>query len=188
MTKGLTLSSFGMIWMTLIVLSFGQVLIKMGLGSEKIPVSKNPIRMVGNILKPVFRAKTLAGFSLYVIGTFIWLMVLSRVSLSIAFPLFSMSYFLVVILSATILHEHVEWRFAITGLALISIGVTFIGMSSPAKERKAESGKPKAHIACLARHAEPVEASQPNEWKVESGRRKARMASHAEPVEASEPH
>jgi len=131
MTKGLTLSSFGLIWLTLIVLSFGQILIKMGVGTEKIPVSKNPVRMVFNILRTVFRPKTLAGFFLYVVGTFIWLMVLSRVSLSIAFPLFSMSYFLVVILSATILHERVVWRFAITGLVLISIGVTFIGFSSP---------------------------------------------------------
>ena len=157
MTKGLTLSSFGMIWLTLIVLSFGQIFIKMGLGAEKIPVSKNPVRMALNILKTVFRPKTLAGFSLYVVGTFIWLMVLSRVSLSIAFPLFSMSYFLVVILSATILHERVTWRFAITGLVLISVGVTFIGLSSPPNESRVESGKWKARIA---RHAELVEASQ----------------------------
>jgi drug/metabolite transporter (DMT)-like permease len=173
MTKGLTLSSFGLIWLTLIVLSFGQILIKMGVGSEKIPVSNNPVRMVLNILRTVFRPKTLAGFFLYVVGTFIWLMVLSRVSLSIAFPLFSMSYFLVVILSATILHERVEWRFAITGLVLISVGVTFIGLSSPSKEGKVESGKWKARIA---RHADPAEAAQLHNTR------------HAELVEASQQH
>jgi drug/metabolite transporter (DMT)-like permease len=131
MSKGLTPSSFGLIWLTLVVLSFGQILIKMGVGTQKIPVSPNPIRTLLNILSRVFRPKTLAGFFLYVVGTFIWLMVLSRVSLSIAFPLFSMSYFLVVILSATILHERVVWRYALSGLVLISIGVTFIGLSSP---------------------------------------------------------
>ncbi|MCX8053126.1 MAG: hypothetical protein N3B12_04910 [Armatimonadetes bacterium] len=141
MAKGLTLSSFGLIWLTIIVLSFGQILIKMGVGSEKIPISKNPIRMMANILGRVFRPKTIAGFFLYVVGTFIWLMVLSRVSLSIAFPLFSMSYFLVVILSATILHERVVWRFAITGLVLISIGVTFIGFSGPPNSKAVGIGR-----------------------------------------------
>ena len=155
--QGLTLSSFGMIWLTITVLSFGQVLIKMGLGDSGIPISKNPARMAWNVLLVIFRPKTLAGFSLYVIGTFIWLMVLSRVSLSTAFPLFSMSYFLVVILSATVLHERVRWKYAIVGLVLISIGVSFIGLSSPAKERKAESGEQRARIAL---HAEPVEAPQ----------------------------
>ena len=75
----------------------------------------------------------IAGFSLYVIGTLIWLNVLSKVSLSIAFPLFSMSYFLVVILSATVLKERVVWSYAIVGLLLISIGVGCIGLSSPSK-------------------------------------------------------
>ncbi len=178
--QGLTLSSFGMIWLTLVVLSFGQVLIKMGIGGEKIPISRNPARMALNIIRRALCLKTAAGFALYVVGTFIWLMVLSRVSLSIAFPLFSMSYFLVVILSATVLHEHVTWRFAITGLVLISIGVTFIGLSSPIAERKVESGKPKAgisrHAELVASHAELVEASS------------QQSARHAELVEASQQH
>jgi drug/metabolite transporter (DMT)-like permease len=50
-----------------------------------------------------------------------------------------MSYFLVVILSATVLHERVQWKFAIVGLALISIGVSFIGLSSPAKGQPVEA-------------------------------------------------
>lgn len=131
--QGLTLSSFGLIWATLILLSFGQILLKLGLGKEGIASSGSPVRMVLNILSAMARPKVMAGFSLYVVGTFIWLLVLSRVSLSIAFPFFSMSYFLVVILSATILRERVDWRFAIAGLLMISVGVTFIGLSSPRK-------------------------------------------------------
>lgn len=131
--QGLTASSFGLIWVTLILLSFGQVLIKLGLGQGGIPTGSNPARTILNIIAAIFRPKTMAGFSFYVVGTFVWLFVLSRVPLSIAFPLFSMSYFLVVILSATILKERVAWRYAIAGLLLISIGVSFIGLSSPHK-------------------------------------------------------
>lgn len=131
--QGLTPTTFGLIWVTLILLSFGQVMIKLGLGDKGIPTGPNPVRTILNILAAIFRPKTLIGFSFYVIGTFFWLFVLSRVPLSIAFPLFSMSYFLVVILSATILKERVAWRYAIIGLLLISVGVSFIGLSSPPK-------------------------------------------------------
>ncbi|MGQ9456284.1 MAG: hypothetical protein ACUVRS_00865 [Armatimonadota bacterium] len=132
MQHGLTTSTLALIWLTLVVLSFGQILIKLGVGNQKIPVSKNPLRTVYNIVRVMVRPQTVAGFSLYVVGTFIWLTVLSRVNLSVAFPMFSMSYFLVVFLSASILRERVDWRFALTGVVLISIGVTFVGLSSPA--------------------------------------------------------
>lgn len=153
MGQGLTLSEFALIWLTLIVLSFGQVLIKMGVGSSKIPVSTNPMRTLWNILKVMFRPKTVAGFGLYVVGTFIWLFVLSRVNLSVAFPMFSMSYFLVVLLSATILRERVRWRFALAGLVLISIGVSFIGLSSPRPHRSGMT----TMRAVAAHHVEAVQ-------------------------------
>jgi len=136
---GLSLPDFGLIWVTLIVLSFGQILIKLGLGDEGIPVGSNPVKTIVNIIRAALRPKVMAGFSFYVVGTLIWLFVLSRVPLSIAFPFFSMSYFLVVILSATILKERVVWSYAIVGLLLISIGVAFIGSSSPPKKQHHEA-------------------------------------------------
>jgi drug/metabolite transporter (DMT)-like permease len=129
--QGLTLTYFGLIWVTLILLSCGQVLIKLGLGTQGIPAGANPARTILNIIAAVFRPKVTAGFSFYVVGTLVWLFVLSHVSLSIAFPLFSMSYFLVVILSATVLKERVVWKYAVVGLLLISVGVSCIGLSSP---------------------------------------------------------
>lgn len=132
--QGMTLSSFGLIWVTLVLLSFGQIFIKLGLGHEGIPIGSNPAKTIVNILKAAARPKVVVGFSFYVVGTLIWLLVLSRVPLSIAFPMFSMSYFLVVILSATILKERVIWSYAIIGLLLISIGVSCIGFASPAKK------------------------------------------------------
>ena len=131
--QGLTPTTFGLIWVTLVLLSCGQVLIKLGLGKEAIAVGSNPARTILNIMSAVLRPKVLAGFSLYVVGTMVWLFVLSQVSLSVAFPLFSMSYFLVVILAATVLKERVVWKYAIVGLVLICIGVSCIGLSSPPK-------------------------------------------------------
>ncbi len=147
--EGLTAASFGLIWTTLILLSFGQVLLKLGVGKDIIPVGKTPAHTILNIIRRMLCLKVIIGFGLYVIGTFFWLVVLSRTPLSIAFPLFSMSYFLVVILSATILRERVDWRFAITGLAFISIGVTLIGLSSPPK-RTAHHPHSRASVAVRA--------------------------------------
>ncbi|MCL5102631.1 MAG: hypothetical protein M1133_00760 [Armatimonadetes bacterium] len=127
----MTLSSFGLLWLTLICVSTGQILLKLGVGTEKIPVGGSIFKTLGNIMGAMLRPKAVVGFGFYVVGTFIWLLILSRVPLSIAFPMFSMSYFLVVILSATVLKERVDWRFAIIGLILISVGVTCIGLSSP---------------------------------------------------------
>lgn len=151
--QGLTPTAFGMIWVTLVLLSFGQICIKLGLGKDGVKTAKNPLRTVLNIIMAVFRPKVLAGFCLYFVGTLIWLLVLSRVSLSVAFPLFSMSYFLVVILSATILKERVNWRFAITGLLLISIGVSFIGLSSPHKAKHTDRPAVASSIANDGRQA-----------------------------------
>lgn len=140
--QGLTPATFGLIWVTLVLLSCGQVLIKLGLGTRGIPVGSNPARTVLNIIAAAFRPKVIAGFSFYVVGTLVWLFVLSRVSLSVAFPMFSMSYFLVVILSATVVKERVVWKFAIAGLVLISVGVSLIGLSSPAKQTPQALSKP----------------------------------------------
>jgi len=131
--KGLTPASFGLIWVTLFFVSFGQLFLKLGQGGAAIPVGQSVAGTFVNILRRMLGRKVIFGFSLYAIGTLFWLMVLTKVPLSVAFPLFSMSYFLVVILSATILKERVDWRFAIVGLLCISIGVTLIGLSSPDK-------------------------------------------------------
>ena len=143
--EGLTMSSFGLIWVTLVLLSFGQIFLKLGLK----PGIERGATMIGsfwNLLKAMVAPKVLFGFFLYVIGTFIWLVVLSKVPLNIAFPMFSMSYFLVVILSATILKEHVAWRYAIVGLVLISVGVTFIGLSSPPKHAPSHATRQHARV------------------------------------------
>jgi drug/metabolite transporter (DMT)-like permease len=69
----------------------------------------------------------LAGLACYVISTFFWLLILSKVRLSVAYPMISMAYIVVVILSAVVLKEHVDWRYAGAGLLLIVGGVSFIG-------------------------------------------------------------
>jgi undecaprenyl phosphate-alpha-L-ara4N flippase subunit ArnE len=57
-----------------------------------------------------------------------WLVVLSRVRLSVAYPLVGISYIIIVALARFMLHEHVpglRW----IGVSIIAIGIVVIGLS-----------------------------------------------------------
>jgi drug/metabolite transporter (DMT)-like permease len=124
----LTPRSFCLICIAILLGGFGQVFLKWGLPPGSIAGGHGFLATVLGILEAMANPKVIAGLSFYVISTFFWLMAVSRVRLSVAYPLISMSYPLVVILSATILREQVRWVFAIAGLAFISAGVSFIGL------------------------------------------------------------
>jgi len=123
----LTVGSFGLMCISVIMMAFAQVLMKLGLGNKDLAGS-SLVKTFARIIRAMFSVKVLVGLSLYVLSAFLWILVLSKVRLSVAYPMLSMSYFLVVGLSATILHEKVNWRYAGAGLLFISIGVSFIGL------------------------------------------------------------
>lgn len=132
----LTPKSFGLIWIAISLGSFGQILLKLGLGHKDLG-GGSIVATLTRILTAMANPYVLGGLALYVISTFFWILVLSRVRLSVAYPLISMSYFLVVVLSALVLHERVNWLYAIAGLAFISGGVSFIGLGlGRARERE----------------------------------------------------
>jgi len=119
--------SFGLIVFSITLGSFGQVCIKKGIGAAHIAIASSPIQTLINILSAMIKPYSMLGLGLYVISTFVWFLVVSRVRLSVAYPMISMSYILVVVLSSVVLHEKVDWRFAVAGLLFISIGVSLIG-------------------------------------------------------------
>lgn len=121
-------SSFGLLMIFLTLISIGQVLQKKGLQGGSIPVGSSPVGTIFNIIKAMLRPWVVAGLSLYVVGTVTWLIVLSRVKLSIAYPMMSLSYVMVTLLSALVLKEKIRWKYAVLGLAFIGIGVSFIGL------------------------------------------------------------
>lgn len=69
------------------------------------------------------------GLVLFGISALFWLIVLSRVDLSIAYPFVGLSYVLVVLLARFLFHEHVptlRW----IGVSVIALGIALIGLSS----------------------------------------------------------
>jgi len=124
----LTGGTFILLCISITLGSFGQILLKMGLGKGTISPGGGVVHTVIRIAWAMLESHVALGLMLYVISTFFWLMVISRVRLSVAYPLISMSYFVVVFLSAVILRERVNWGLATAGLVFISGGVSLIGL------------------------------------------------------------
>ena len=70
----------------------------------------------------------ITGLGCYVLGAAVWLVVLSRVPLSLAYPSLALSYVLTALLASAVLGEHVPGvRWA--GIATICVGVVMISRS-----------------------------------------------------------
>lgn len=65
--------------------------------------------------------------SLYVVSTFVWIQVLTRMSLSIAYPIVSAAYILTLIGAAIFFHEHIS-TISILGVLLIMSGISLIAL------------------------------------------------------------
>ncbi|HYI44031.1 MAG TPA: EamA family transporter [Actinomycetota bacterium] len=80
------------------------------------------------VVKAIKEPRLWVGLALFGISSVFWLVVLSRVSLSIAYPLVGLSYIVVVAISRFFLHEHVppmRWL----GVIVIALGIALIGIS-----------------------------------------------------------
>lgn len=126
--------------------SLGQICMKAGLGGDEIAVDASPLRVAANVLPFLIRPLVMAGIGLYVVSTGLWLLVLRWLPLNIAFPMVSLGYVFVVLLSAFVLHEHVGWLFALPGLSCIVLGVSLIGLGRVDERERGKGGpRPPAH-------------------------------------------
>lgn len=131
MEGNLTSRTFILLLISITLGSFGQICLKVGMTASKAAASAQSasiINTVVSLLCSMAQPYVLLGLTLYAISTTTWLLLLSKVRLSVAYPMISISYVFVVILSAALLKESVAWSKAVPGLLLISGGVSFIGL------------------------------------------------------------
>lgn len=124
----LTPRMFALLMLNLTLGSFGQICMKTGLMQH--PIDKGPslLTTFANTALAFLQPWVLVGILLYVLSVFSWLVLISRVRLSVVYPMISISYVLVMVLSYLILDEPVKWGYAVAGLLLIGSGVSFIGL------------------------------------------------------------
>jgi multidrug transporter EmrE-like cation transporter len=103
----------------------GQILLKLGLNKIG-SINVNNLGSLGHLFLGIIKSPmVLAGLFCYVVSAAIWLVVLSAVQLSFAYPFIGLTYVLILFISKFVLKEDVNpirW----VGAAIITIGVVVI--------------------------------------------------------------
>ena len=105
----------------------GQLFMKAGMSNYQMG-EINLQNSIPQFLKMMFRPLVFTGFVFFLISSFFWLLALSKVPLSFAYPMVSISYVLILFFSWLIFKEQVgsiRWL----GAAVIIFGVYLISRS-----------------------------------------------------------
>ena len=112
-----------MVLTSLVFSSFGQVSLKWGLENY------GRVESLGRLVHALATPYVVLGLGLYVVGALFWVTLLSWVEeLSLVYPLISLSYVLVALLSWWIFHDQIS-ALRIAGIFLICVGVACVGLS-----------------------------------------------------------
>ena len=106
---------------------FGQLLMKQGMTIVG-PITGDLSLLISSLGKAFLNPYVIAGVGAYAASSIFWLILLSRVDLSYAYPALSLGYVLVTVVSYFFLGEHVSaLRWA--GVIVICIGVILVSRS-----------------------------------------------------------
>lgn len=105
----------------------GQVLLKKGMGSMG-PLTLSPGQLWSMLWRIGTNPFVIVGLAIYVGSTVFWLVVLSRVDLSYAYPFASLSYVLMLIASWLLFNENIT-SLRVMGSAVVMLGVILISRS-----------------------------------------------------------
>ena len=84
----------------------GQLLLKQGMSADRDAVDRVS-EVLPRLMKAALNPVVIAGFVLYFVSAALWLIVLTRAELSWAYPMLSLGYVFVVLLSRALFHEAV---------------------------------------------------------------------------------
>ncbi len=102
----------------------GELLLKSGMSRIGV-LSISPSALFPTLGRALSLPRIWAGFGCFIVGAVFWLSVLSRVNLSWAYPMLSLGYILILLVSAILLKEHVSmirW----VGALVICAGIVLV--------------------------------------------------------------
>lgn len=118
----MTLFNALLILLNTLILVSGQFLWKIGMTNRSVSFDS-----IGAIIRVLFSPYILSGLFLYGMATVLWLFILTKVPLSVAYPIQSIAYVLAVFGAYFLFHEEITiWK--VIGVILIMAGVSFIGV------------------------------------------------------------
>lgn len=119
----MTLFNAFLILLNTLILVSGQFLWKIGMTNRSVSFDS-----IGAIFRVMISPYILSGLFLYGIATVLWLFILTKVPLSVAYPIQSIAYILAVFGAYFFFQEEITlWK--VIGVFLIMAGVSFIGIS-----------------------------------------------------------
>ena len=120
----MNLSTFGLVLLSVSFSSLAQFLLKLGMKSASVQhaVSSSPANA---LFAAITNPAVLGGLTLYGLGALVWLSVLARIDVSIAYPFVSISFLFTAALAVLFLGEPLSLTM-IMGTGLIIMGVVVL--------------------------------------------------------------
>jgi multidrug transporter EmrE-like cation transporter len=121
--------AFGLLFVGVAFSVVGELLLKHGVNNVGRTLELWPLPdLIGSLWSVFTNPIVIAGFACVFTASIFWLSVLSRIELSLAYPMLSISYVIVVVLSYFIFRENVT-LLRLAGCFVIIGGVAMIGLS-----------------------------------------------------------
>jgi drug/metabolite transporter (DMT)-like permease len=119
------MKDFLLLFFNVLLTVMGQILFKHGMNT--IGRISNMRDAVGKLAQAFMNPYILSGIAIYGFTTLVWLVILSRVKLSIAYPMLSSGYVLSILFSWMLFKESIP-KVRIIGAVIICIGVYFVAL------------------------------------------------------------
>ncbi len=123
MWYNIIMKDYILLFFNVLLTVIGQMLLKKGVLT--IGRINNFRELIPKLTQVIFNPFVIGGISIYCFTTFVWLVILSRVKLSIAYPMLSIGYVLVIPFSWLVFKENIP-KLRIFGAILICIGIYLI--------------------------------------------------------------
>ncbi|HYW92938.1 MAG TPA: SMR family transporter [Gammaproteobacteria bacterium] len=119
--------SFGLILIGVLLNASAQLLLKAGVGSVGV-IALQWNGAVATGLKLAFEPHILGGLACYVVSVVVWILALSRVDVSIAYPMLSIGYVVNALAAWALLGESMNLS-KLVGIGIIILGVFVLARS-----------------------------------------------------------
>jgi drug/metabolite transporter (DMT)-like permease len=123
----LSFASLGLVLFSVVVAAGGQLMLKHGM---QLATARSHASGRSLPLAAITTPWIPLGLAVFAVSAMVWLVVLSRVPLSLAYPFNALSYLVILSTSALVLHEHVSpvtWA----GTLLVVAGLIIVVFSQP---------------------------------------------------------
>lgn len=123
----MSLANIGVLLVAIALAATGQLILKTGMNRAKVTSAETGRSMVVSAISSPW---ILGGLVIFGLSAIAWLVTLSRVPLSVAYPFNALSFVVILVASSVILHERTNvWTWA--GTALVVGGLIVVVTTAP---------------------------------------------------------